>query len=78
MEVKLRQEMSAQKWLCFTSDIWSTKRKSFIGVTVHWVGTKIRFWKEMFHFLLGRQRGFRTVYDMSLIVLSQKFLNFIS
>lgn len=33
----MKKEFEAVKYFCATADIWSTKRKSFMGVTVHWV-----------------------------------------
>lgn len=29
--------LSLAEYVCCTADIWSTKRKSFMGVTVHWI-----------------------------------------
>lgn len=34
---KLRCDLGKTKYLCGTADIWSTKRKSYLGVTVHWI-----------------------------------------
>lgn len=33
----MKREFESVDFFCATADIWSTKRKSFIGVTVHWV-----------------------------------------
>lgn len=33
----MKKEFEGVKYMCGTADIWSTKRKSFMGVTVHWV-----------------------------------------
>lgn len=33
----LINEFSSVQYLCCTADIWSTKHKSFLGVTVHWI-----------------------------------------
>ncbi|XP_055307622.1 uncharacterized protein LOC129571796, partial [Sitodiplosis mosellana] len=34
---QIKKEFESVKYFCATADIWSTKRKSFMGVTVHWV-----------------------------------------
>lgn len=34
---KMKEEFESIKYLCATADIWSTKRKSFMGITVHWI-----------------------------------------
>lgn len=34
---KLKSELAEVKHICLTADIWSTKHRSFFGVTVHWV-----------------------------------------
>lgn len=35
----LKEKLAAQDYLCTTADIWSTKHRSFMGITVHWVCT---------------------------------------
>lgn len=34
---RLKDEFKAVDYFCATADIWSTKHKSYMGVTVHWV-----------------------------------------
>lgn len=36
----MKTEFAEIKCLCGTADVWSTKRKSFMGVTIHWVDEK--------------------------------------
>ena len=37
MKEGIRQQLQKGKPICTTADIWSTKHRSFIGVTAHWV-----------------------------------------
>lgn len=34
---KLRKELQSVEYICSTADIWSTKHKSYLGVTIHWI-----------------------------------------
>lgn len=34
---KLKQVLSEQTFVCTTADIWSSNRRSFLGVTAHWI-----------------------------------------
>ncbi|RXG70117.1 hypothetical protein Avbf_01813 [Armadillidium vulgare] len=34
---KIKTDLSQQSFLCSTADVWSTKHRSFMGLTVHWV-----------------------------------------
>lgn len=34
----VRAQLSAQNYVATTADVWSTPHRSFMGVTVHWVG----------------------------------------
>lgn len=36
-KIRLKDEFKAVQYFCATADIWSTKHKSYMGVTVHWV-----------------------------------------
>lgn len=33
----IKKRISDQKFVCTTADIWSTKKRSFLGVTCHWI-----------------------------------------
>lgn len=33
----LREKLKSVKYVCTTADIWSTKHRSFMGITAHWV-----------------------------------------
>lgn len=37
MAEKLMKELQDIKYVCTTADIWSTNRKSYLGMTVHWI-----------------------------------------
>lgn len=39
---ELSQTIKCTEFLCQTADIWSTKTKSFIGVTVHWLDANLK------------------------------------
>ena len=34
---KIKSELKAARYVCTTADIWSTRQRSFLGVTAHWV-----------------------------------------
>lgn len=34
---KLKNTLEKVNYLCTTADVWSAKRRSFMGVTVHWI-----------------------------------------
>lgn len=36
-KASLLHDLSTAQYVCCTADIWSTKHKSYMGVTVHWV-----------------------------------------
>lgn len=36
----MKKEFANLKYLCATADIWSTRRKSFLVITVHWIDQK--------------------------------------
>lgn len=36
-EVSLKQEFEAVTNICLTADMWSSKRRSYLGVTAHWI-----------------------------------------
>lgn len=38
----LKLKISNQRFLCSTADIWSSKRRSFIGVTLHWLDSNLQ------------------------------------
>lgn len=37
---RMKEEFKTVDYLCATADVWSTKHKSYMGVTVHWVDSK--------------------------------------
>ncbi|RXG59597.1 hypothetical protein Avbf_15859, partial [Armadillidium vulgare] len=37
VHAKIKTDLSQQAFLCTTADVWSTKHRSFMGVTVHWI-----------------------------------------
>lgn len=37
---QMKKDFELIKYLCATCDIWSTKTKSFMGITVHWIDEK--------------------------------------
>lgn len=37
MMVKITNRLNSLPYICTTADIWSTKHRSFMGVTAHWV-----------------------------------------
>lgn len=37
----LKMQIGKQRFLCSTADIWSSKRRSFMGVTLHWLDDKL-------------------------------------
>lgn len=44
VKMGLKASLQHQKHVCTTADIWSTKHRSFMGVTVHWVRIKLSFY----------------------------------
>ena len=37
---KISEELKKHDNLCTAADIWSTKHRSFMGVTIHWVNNQ--------------------------------------
>lgn len=37
----LKKEIQKQDYVCSTADIWSTKTRSFMGVTLHWIDANL-------------------------------------
>ncbi|XP_021953530.2 uncharacterized protein LOC110850405 [Folsomia candida] len=37
----LIRDLSRIKYYCLTADVWSSRRRSFLGVTIHWLGEKL-------------------------------------
>ncbi|CAH1645616.1 unnamed protein product [Spodoptera littoralis] len=42
---ELKKQLETAKHLCTTTDIWSGKRRSFLGVTIHWIDQNLE-WKS--------------------------------
>jgi len=38
----LKAKLNATHWICSTADCWSSRRKTFIGVNVHWIDDQLR------------------------------------
>lgn len=38
---KLKSNLNNIQYVCTTADIWSTKRRSYLGVTCHWIDTNL-------------------------------------
>ena len=39
---RIRLELQSVDYVCTTTDIWSGRRRSFIGVTAHWIAQDLR------------------------------------
>lgn len=37
----LKKKLADALWMCSTADAWSCRRKSFIGVTIHWIASDL-------------------------------------
>ena len=37
----LKTQLKAASWVCTTADCWSSRRKSFLGITVHWYNSDL-------------------------------------
>ena len=37
LKTKIKQKLKELDYTCLTADIWSTRHRSFLGVTFHWV-----------------------------------------
>lgn len=46
----MKDHLKSIHYLCTTADIWSTKYRSFLGVTVHWVGIAFGCLKSLNNF----------------------------
>ncbi len=38
----LKQKLDKASWVCTTADSWTSRRKSFLGVTVHWLTPELK------------------------------------
>ncbi|ODM88386.1 putative AC transposase, partial [Orchesella cincta] len=41
LQTILKTELNRHKWLCCTADVWSSRHRSFMGVTVHWIDSHL-------------------------------------
>lgn len=55
MKSTILEKMSTAQFFCTTADIWSSRRKSFLGVTVHWLNKS--FERESFAIACTRFKG---------------------
>lgn len=39
---KIKSELEEVPYVCTTIDIWSSKKRSFIGITAHWITNDLR------------------------------------
>jgi hypothetical protein len=35
----VKEQLALQQFVCTTADVWSTSKRSYMGVTVHWIDT---------------------------------------
>jgi hypothetical protein len=35
----IKEQLAQQQYVCTTADVWSTSKRSYMGVTVHWIDT---------------------------------------
>ena len=40
MKITLKNKIDGLSHICLTADIWSSRHRSFLGVTVHWVSSR--------------------------------------
>ena len=46
VNIYLKEKFKGIEWVMTTADIWSTKYRSFIGITAHWVLQKIEYYSN--------------------------------
>lgn len=73
MKKNLILELTKQKYVCITTDIWSARGRSFIGVTVHFLSSE--FARESF-VLAFREVKVRQTYDVLAKLLFDIFNEF--
>lgn len=56
----LKEHLSKQKYLCATTDVWSSRAQSYLGVTIHFINSEFK--RESY--LIGfKQLNFKQTYD---------------
>lgn len=67
MKSQLINELRKQKHVCLTADIWTHMRKSYLGVSVHYIDSN---WQRKSYILAFRYMNKRHTYDYLAQVLS--------
>ncbi|XP_057377029.1 uncharacterized protein LOC130698386 [Daphnia carinata] len=60
-KMKLKEKLNQAKWLCTTADCWSSRRKSFLGMTIHWISEDFK--RESYCLAIRRVQG-KCDYDL--------------
>lgn len=68
MKLNLKKELSKSSNVCLTTDIWTHRSRSFIGVSCHYIDSE---WKRKSFILAFRRMSKRHTYDNLAIVLKR-------
>lgn len=71
---KLVEILSKQKYLCITTDVWSSRAQSYLGATVHFLNTDT--FKRESYVLAFRPLLFRQTYQELANALNEIFRDF--